>query len=83
MLEYAERDPSRKDLRACASKLVSENVHVAKELVKGQFRVDVDSVNDLDCRLTAHRRTAHQRRMRAGRRQGRRNSGGRRGRGVR
>lgn len=35
LLEYAERDPSRKDLRACASKLVSENVHVAKELVKG------------------------------------------------
>jgi len=65
LLEYAERDPSRKDLRACASKLVSENVHVAKELVKGQFRVDVDSVNDLDCRLTAHRRTAHQRRTRA------------------
>jgi hypothetical protein len=65
LLEYAERDPSRKDLRAGASKLVSENVHVAKELVKGQFRVDVDSVNDLDCRLTAHRRTAHQRRTRA------------------
>lgn len=40
-------DPSRKDLRASASKLVSENAQVAKELVTGQFRVDVDSVDDL------------------------------------
>ena len=40
-------DPSRKDLRASASKLVKENVEVAKELVKGQFRTEIDSPDDL------------------------------------
>lgn len=40
-------DPSRTDVRASASKLVSESVGLAKELVEGQFRVDVDSADDL------------------------------------
>ena len=40
-------DPSRKDLRASASKLAKENVEVAKELVKGQFRAEIDGPDDL------------------------------------
>jgi glycine/D-amino acid oxidase-like deaminating enzyme/nitrite reductase/ring-hydroxylating ferredoxin subunit len=40
-------DPSRKDLRASASKLVKENVDVAKEMVKGQFRADLGSSDEL------------------------------------
>ena len=41
-------DPSRKDLRASASKLVHENVEVGKELAKGQFRIDLDSPDELE-----------------------------------
>jgi glycine/D-amino acid oxidase-like deaminating enzyme/nitrite reductase/ring-hydroxylating ferredoxin subunit len=40
-------DPARKDLRASVRKLVTENVEVAKELVKGQFRADLDSPDQL------------------------------------
>ena len=40
-------DPSRKDLRASARALVMENVEVAKELVKGQFRTDLGGPDDL------------------------------------
>ena len=41
-------DPSRKDVRASASKFVHENVNVAKELVQGQFRVDIGDVSELE-----------------------------------
>jgi len=41
-------DPSRKDLRASASKLVHETLDVAKALVGGQFRTDVAGPEQLE-----------------------------------
>jgi len=62
-------DPSRKDVRASAAKLVQENLNVAKELISGQLRADVDGADDLapghagiyrgpDGRTAAYRDTA-------------------------